>query len=143
MYDKRFTSGSNLFLMAAISIVTGFTIQLLAVAQASNVPAKPPLKVGFIMVGPVADLGWNQAHNEGRLYLEKEMKGKVQTIFAENIPENAAQKIKDGKLAIFRGPLKDCYGKERVAAGKVMDDVDMSSMDWLVSGAECAFAKKN
>ena len=32
---------------------------------------KELIKVGFIMVGPVNDLGWNYAHNQGRLYLEK------------------------------------------------------------------------
>jgi basic membrane lipoprotein Med (substrate-binding protein (PBP1-ABC) superfamily) len=47
------------------------------------------LKVGFIMAGPVSDYGWNQAHNDGRLYLEKTMHGRVQTVFAEKIPENA------------------------------------------------------
>ena len=56
---------------------------------ASSEQANKPLKVGFIMGGPVTDLGWNQAHNEGRLYVEKSMNGKVQTIFAEKIPENA------------------------------------------------------
>lgn len=69
--------------------------------------------------------------------------------FGQSVPQNVraealsvAQKIKDGKLIIFRGPLKDCYGKEHIAAGKVMDDTAMSSMDWVVPGVECAFGKK-
>lgn len=50
---------------------------------------KPPFKVGFVMSGPVSNLGWDTAHNDGRLYLEKAMNGRVKTIFAEKIPENS------------------------------------------------------
>lgn len=48
------------------------------------------LKVGFIYTGSTSDCGWNNAHEMGRLYLEKNMKGLVQTTRAENIPENAS-----------------------------------------------------
>ncbi|MBY0357058.1 MAG: BMP family ABC transporter substrate-binding protein [Candidatus Obscuribacterales bacterium] len=48
-----------------------------------------PTKVGFITVGPINDWGYNYAHNQGRLYLDKAMAGKVQTTIAENIPESA------------------------------------------------------
>lgn len=58
-------------------------------AKASNELSRKPLKVGFLMGGPVTDFGWNQAHNNGRLYLEKYMAGKVKTIFAESVPENS------------------------------------------------------
>jgi basic membrane protein A len=50
---------------------------------------KTPLKVGFITVGPVTDWGWNYAHNEGRLYLEKNLPQQVQTTVVEKIPESA------------------------------------------------------
>ena len=71
-----------------------------ALAGTSNQSDKPPFKVGFIMVGPVADLGWNQAHNEGRLYLEKAMKGKVQTFYMEKVPENAeSERIMEKMIA--------------------------------------------
>jgi basic membrane protein A and related proteins len=56
------------------------------VARAENAA---PLKVGFIMVGPVNDFGWNYAHNQGREYLEKTLKGKVETNYVEKIPENS------------------------------------------------------
>ncbi len=58
-------------------------------ANASNELSRKMLKVGFVMGGPVTDYGWNQAHNDGRIYLERHMAGKVQTIFAERVPENA------------------------------------------------------
>ena len=48
------------------------------------------LKVGFIYVGPKNDGGWTQAHDNGRLYLEKELK--VKTYFKESVPEGAESK---------------------------------------------------
>ena len=48
-----------------------------------------PLKVGFVYVSSVSDLGWTMAHDQGRQYLEKTLGGRVQTTVAENIPETA------------------------------------------------------
>ena len=48
-----------------------------------------PLKIAFAYVGPVGDGGWTFAHNNGRLAIEKEFGDKVQTTFAENVPESA------------------------------------------------------
>jgi basic membrane lipoprotein Med (substrate-binding protein (PBP1-ABC) superfamily) len=47
------------------------------------------IKVGFLAVGPISDFGWNYSTNQGRLYLEKQMGTRVQTIIAEKIPESA------------------------------------------------------
>jgi len=52
-------------------------------------PTFQPLKVGFILAGSTADLDWNYAHDQGRKYLEKVLKFKVQTTVAERVPENA------------------------------------------------------
>ncbi len=60
----------------------------LDMAKANSEKAQEALKVGFIMVGPVSDLGWNYLHNQGRIYLESAMHGKVKTSLAENIPES-------------------------------------------------------
>jgi len=52
------------------------------------------VKVGFIYIGPPGDGGWTYAHDQGRLYLEKELGDKVQTIFKENVPEDQeAEKV--------------------------------------------------
>jgi basic membrane lipoprotein Med (substrate-binding protein (PBP1-ABC) superfamily) len=48
-----------------------------------------PLKVGFILVGPINDWGWNCAHNQGRLFLEKAMPKKIVTTVEERVLENA------------------------------------------------------
>jgi basic membrane protein A len=64
-------------------------IFVLATGTESRAENAVPLKVGFIMVGPVNDFGWNQAHNQGREYLEKTLKGKVETSYVEKVPENS------------------------------------------------------
>lgn len=68
--------------------------------SASEVPPPSPLatavaseegglQVAFLTNGPVSDSGYNFAHNEGRLQLERELGGRVQTRILENIPETA------------------------------------------------------
>ena len=47
------------------------------------------LQVGFVLVGPTSDWGFNYQHNQGRLALEARLRDKVHTVVAENIPETA------------------------------------------------------
>jgi basic membrane protein A len=42
-------------------------------------------KVAFVYVGPVGDMGWTYAHDQGRLYLEKELG--VETAYSELVAE--------------------------------------------------------
>lgn len=55
----------------------------------NNEPVKTPTKVGFIYSGPVSDLGWNYYHDRGCMYLQDKMVGQIETITAENVPENS------------------------------------------------------
>ncbi|GAA0717945.1 BMP family ABC transporter substrate-binding protein [Clostridium malenominatum] len=50
---------------------------------------KGEIKVGFIYVGPIGDGGWTYSHNDGRLYLEKELN--VPTIYKESVKEDTAE----------------------------------------------------
>src|SRR6201747_934668 len=50
-------------------------------------PAADKLKVGFIYLGPVGDLGWTYQHDLGRLAMLKEVGDKVETTFLENVSE--------------------------------------------------------
>jgi basic membrane protein A len=47
------------------------------------------LKIGFIMVGPVSDCGWNQAHHDGRVFVQSALGKRVETTEVENVPESA------------------------------------------------------
>jgi basic membrane protein A and related proteins len=79
-----------------LCIVLSMAIQ----RPASPEPANKALKVGFVLVGPISDYGWNAAHNEGRRVLEKTLGDKVQTLIAENVPENAtAERVMEKMIA--------------------------------------------
>jgi basic membrane protein A len=65
------------------------------------------VKVGFIYVGPIGDMGWTYAHDQGRLELEKNLPNVV-TTYQESVPETAAdaerairQLAQDGNQVIF------------------------------------------
>lgn len=45
------------------------------------------------------------------------------------------KEIIDGTHVVFRGPVLDNEGKERIAAGVTPGDHDLLEMDWLVQGA--------
>ena len=68
----------KLLLAAAAAMVLG------GPAQAAD-----PVKVGFIYVGPIGDLGWTYRHDRGRLAIEEEFGDKVETTYIENVPEGA------------------------------------------------------
>lgn len=58
----------------------------------------------------------------------------------EAVPKDVADKVKAARADIiagkhvFAGPLSDRDGKERVAAGAVLDDASLWKMDWFVKG---------
>lgn len=70
-------------------------------------PSATKLKVGFLYVGPVDDFGYNYAANQGRLYAEQALGDKIETVMAENVPEDAnaervmEQMIQGGATLIF------------------------------------------
>ena len=62
--------------------------------------APPPpekLKVAFVYVAPIGDLGWTWAHDQGRLMVEEKFGDKVETAYIENVPEgpDAERVIRD------------------------------------------------
>ena len=59
----------------------------------------------------------------------------------KKIVDAAKQGIKDGKLMIFKGPLKDQEGNLKIADGQVMADKELLSFDWFVEGVEGNIAK--
>ena len=78
-----------------------------AARQATPAASGEPIKVAFIYVSPVGDLGWTWAHDQGRQALEAAMPN-VETVFQESVPENPAdaervirQFAEDGADIIF------------------------------------------
>ena len=62
---------------------------VLALGLGGAAHAGNPLKVGFIYVGPVGDLGWTHQHDQGRQAIEKAYGDKVKTTYVESVPEGA------------------------------------------------------
>jgi basic membrane protein A and related proteins len=64
-------------------------------------------KAAWIYVGPHDDHGWSEAHDQGRLYVQKQLGSKVQTTFKENVPEGPQtcqvieSLVRDGNKIIF------------------------------------------
>ena len=59
-------------------------------ALASPALAEDKVKVGFIFLGPIGDYGWTWAHNKGRMQIDTELGDKVETIYVENVAEDAS-----------------------------------------------------
>jgi basic membrane protein A and related proteins len=94
--------------LAAVLVVIAATAVALTVGTASS-PAKSnaAFRAAWIYVGPHNDGGWSQAHDQGRLAVQKALGSKVQTTYKENIPEGPQvaqvidQLIRDGNKIIF------------------------------------------
>jgi basic membrane protein A len=92
-----------------------FAVALLALGAtatvlATSISAKPkaePFKVAWIYPGPHDDHGWSQAHDTGRLLVQKTFGSKVQTTYKENIfssasvPQVVAGLVRQGYKMIF------------------------------------------
>jgi basic membrane protein A len=98
----------SLFTLLAVLLLGGGLLPSLgSVAAQDATPEGEPFKVGFVYVGPIGDLGWTYAHDQGRLALEEAFPT-VETGYQENVPENAAdaervirQFAQDGYDVIF------------------------------------------
>ena len=71
-------------LLAAVAALASATI-----GSASPTHSTAAYKVAWIYVGPHNDGGWSQAHENGRLYVQKMLGSKVQTTYKENIAVGA------------------------------------------------------
>ena len=75
---------------ALLALLVSFTAANFALAAEK-------LKIAFVYVGPVGDLGWTYNHDQARKYIESELPGQVETAFAEQISEgpDAERVIRD------------------------------------------------
>lgn len=94
-----------LMVLASAPIASAMTWSSSSAQDAT--PTGEPLKVAFVYVGPIGDLGWTYAHDQGRLALEEAFPN-VETVYQESVPENPAdaervirQFAQDGANIIF------------------------------------------
>jgi basic membrane protein A and related proteins len=68
----------------------GAATAVLAIAAATlHTYAADKLKIGFVYLGPIGDLGWTFQHDIGRRALVAAFGDKIDTTYLENVPEGA------------------------------------------------------
>jgi basic membrane protein A len=93
-------------LPAALAVAAVAALAVATTAPAGS-DATGPIKAAWIYVGPHNDGGWSQAHDRGRLAVEKALGKNVVTTYKEKVPEGpqASQVIdslvRDGNKIIF------------------------------------------
>src|SRR5436190_6314326 len=75
--------------------------------RVTGMSAQEKLKIGFIYVGPVGDMGWSYQHEVARRAIQDQFKDKIDTSFLENVNEgpdaerSIEQLVRTGHKLIF------------------------------------------
>src|SRR5215467_13290485 len=96
------TGAAAAIALAGLAIIPG-------VLWGANGAEKPTdkLKVGFIYLGPIGDMGWTYQHEVGRQGLMKDLGDKIETTYLENVTEgpdaerSIEQLVRSGHKLIF------------------------------------------
>jgi basic membrane lipoprotein Med (substrate-binding protein (PBP1-ABC) superfamily) len=118
---------TKLSLAATLLVVVAAAVALAVGAAASPAKSDAAFKAAWIYVGPHNDGGWSQAHDQGRLAVQKALGSKVQTTYKESVPEGPQvsqvieQLIRDGNKIIFATSFG--YQPAMVQAAKKHPDV--------------------
>ena len=92
-------------LSAGVLLATAAAVAVTAVTASASKTKE--FQAAWIYVGPHNDGGWSQAHDAGRLSVQKALGSKVKTTFKENVPEGPQVSqvieslIRDGNKIIF------------------------------------------
>jgi basic membrane protein A and related proteins len=94
--------------LAALLLTIVAAATVLAVGTSSgSARSDATFKAAWIYVGPHNDGGWSQAHDQGRLAVQKALGSKIKTTFKENVPEGPQVSqvidslVRDGNKIIF------------------------------------------
>src|SRR3989454_7948597 len=102
MKKRKFAFALPFALAAALILALG-----VSTGSARTQKKAAAFKAAWIYVGPHNDHGWSEAHDKGRLYVQKQLGSKVQTTYKENIANGAqlnqtvASLVNDGYKLIF------------------------------------------
>jgi basic membrane lipoprotein Med (substrate-binding protein (PBP1-ABC) superfamily) len=94
-------------LALALLLVLAAALVLALGVSTGSAKQQAAYKAAWIYVGPHNDHGWSQAHDQGRLYVQKQLGSKVQTTFKELVPEGPQtcqvieSLVRDGNKIIF------------------------------------------
>src|SRR4051812_18011720 len=112
MKKRRLALALPFVLVAALVLALG--------VSTGSAKQQATFKAAWIYVGPHDDHGWSQAHDQGRLYVQKQLGSKVKTTFKELVPEGPQtcqvieSLIRDGNKMIFATSFgfQDCIASE-------------------------------
>src|SRR3954466_7995962 len=99
MKKRRLALALPFVLVAALVLALG--------VSTGSAKQQATFKAAWIYVGPHDDHGWSQAHDQGRLYVQKKLGSKVKTTFKELVPEGPQtcqvieSLVRDGNKIIF------------------------------------------
>ncbi len=129
--------------LTAVGVAAALTM---AGAQAQDLEEK--LKLGFVYLGAIGDHGWTYEHNRAQLQTQAEFEERMETVYAENVPEAVAQRAQETEAAIvaetlrvFAEPVRDRSEKVMVDEGRWLSDAALAEMDWYVEGVVGALPK--
>jgi basic membrane protein A len=133
---KRRVLAALVAAVGAVALLTATTVTATTGKKAA------PFKVAWIYVGPHNDGGWSQAHDVGRLAVQRALGSKVQTTYKENVPEGpqVAQVIesliRDGNKMIFATSFG--FQNAMAAAAKKHPDVKFEMATGTAQGPNLA-----
>ncbi|MHB8641422.1 MAG: BMP family ABC transporter substrate-binding protein [Gaiellaceae bacterium] len=136
MTKTKLALGAIVFALAATAVALGVG------AAPGSAKSSAAFKAAWIYVGPHNDGGWSQAHDQGRLAVQKALGSKVVTTYKENVPEGpqVAQVIEslinDGNKIIFATSFG--YQPAMVAAAKKHPDVKFEMATGYLTSANMA-----
>ena len=113
--------------LVALLLTISATAAALVVTAAGSAKQSDVFKAAWIYVGPHNDGGWSQAHDDGRLAVQKALGSKVETTYKENVPEGPQVSqvidslVRDGNKIIFATSFG--YQDAIYAAAKKYPDV--------------------
>src|SRR5207245_8707767 len=85
---ERSTLTKRKLALAAILLVISAAAVVLALGTSpGSAKSSAAFKAAWIYVGPHNDAGWSQAHDQGRLFVQKSLGSTVHTTFKQNGPE--------------------------------------------------------
>ncbi len=106
--STRVPRGSDRRRVTVVALLGALAVAALALAGSTSASSQAtPLKAAWIYVGPHNDAGWSQAHDMGRLYVQKQLGAKVKTTYKETIAngpqleQTVASLVNDGNKIIF------------------------------------------
>ena len=108
MSSSRVTRSSSRRRVTVVALLGALAVAALVLAGGTSARSQAePIKAAWIYVGPHNDAGWSQAHDMGRLYVQKKLGANVKTTYKENIAngpqleQTVASLVRDGNKIIF------------------------------------------